>query len=236
MKRSFLLSFGILALAAIPVAAQQILYQQDFDSLAPASTTTSPGSYVSADDIGGSGWQIQGGCGGGTVILTAGIDNNGVGGSQGLFGTWDFSAASSYTWNQYTYYGLGGAGAGATLADIEVSLDIFMSGGDGSSTTPITVSALQSSGNNSLDYTPTLVNDQYTHVDFTLDQATPSGGAFDPTAAFWFRLSHGNSGFGFDNPNTVQIDNVMITVVPEPATVALLALGSFGWMFLRRRS
>lgn len=235
MKRSFLLSIGIVALAAFPAAAQQILYQQNFDSYALSSTPTAPGTYVAVNDIGEpGGWQVQGGCGGGTITLTAGINNLGMGGSQALFGTWDFSAASSYTWNQYTYYGVPGAGAGVTLADIMISLDLFMDGS--SSTTPIVVSALQGSGSNTRDYTPTLVNGAYTHVQFTLDQTTATGAAFDPTQPFWFRVSHGNGGFDFDTPNTVQIDNVMITVVPEPATAALLAFGAFGLMFLRRRS
>lgn len=233
MNRSCIASLAILALAAYPAAAQT-LYQQNFDALASASTTTTPGTYVAVDDVGGSGWQIQGGTGGGGITLTAGIDGNGVGGSQALFGTWDTSGGSSYTWNQYTYYGVGGAGAGATLANIDVSLDIFMSGSD--SSTPIMVSALQSSGSISLDFTPTLANDSYTHVQFTLDQATATGGSFDPTAEFWFRLSHGNGGFGFDNPNTVQIDNVMIQVVPEPTAAALLGLSALGLIWLRRRS
>lgn len=232
MKHSCLVALGIFALAASPAVAQQILYQENFDSAALSSTSAGPGSYV-AVDTGTAGWQVQGGCGGGTITLTAGINNLGMSGSQALFGTWDFSAASSYTWNQYTYYGVPGAGAGVTLADIMISLDLFMDGS--SSTTPIAVSALQGSGSNTRDYTPTLVNGAYTHVQFTLDQTTATGAAFDPTQPFWFRVSHGNGGFDFDTPNTVQIDNVMITVVPEPATAVLLAFGAFGLMFLRRR-
>jgi hypothetical protein len=236
MKHSYLLSLGIVALSACSVTAQT-LYQQNFDSLSSSSTTTAGiGGYGAADNVGGSGWQIQGGCGGGTITLTSGINGNGVGGSQALFGTWDNSAASSYTWNQYTYYGVGAAGAGATLANILISLDIFTGGSD--SATPITVSALQNSGNSSLDFIPTLTDGQYTHVAYSLAQATASGsgGPFDPTAGFWFRVAHGSGGFGFDNPNTVQLDNVLISVVPEPATASLLAIGAFGLLWLRRRA
>ncbi len=224
----------MLVLTAYPAAAQ-ILYSQNFDSTVLSSTTVSGGGYIAVNDISSTGWQIQGGAGAGTIGLTAGVNANGVGGSQALFGTWDSSAASSYTWNQYSYYGVPGAGAGGTLANIQIALDIFMSGSE-SSTTPITVSVLQNSGSDALNFTPTLANDVYTHVQFTLDQATASGAAFDPTAPFWFRVQHGNGGFGFDTPNTVQIDNVEISVIPEPTTAALLAMGAFGWIWLRRRS
>ena len=53
---------------------------------------------------------------------------------------------------------------------------------------------------------------------------------------FWFRVQYGNNGFGFDTPNTVQLDNVTISVVPEPSTAAMLVLGAFGWIWSRRRS
>lgn len=167
--------------------------------------------------------------------LTAGINALGVGGSQALFGTWDYSAANTYTWSQMTYYGVGGAGGGASLSSIMISLDIFMQGSEGSSS-PITVSALQNGGAISRDFVPALANGVYTHVQYTLDQTTETGGTFDPTAAFWFRASYGNFGFGYDSPNTVQIDNVTISVVPEPSTAAMLVMGALGFVWLRRRS
>lgn len=234
MKRAYLLSLGILALAAYPAAAQ-ILYQQNFDSAGLSSTANGPGGYVSVNDISSTGWQVQGGCGGGSVILTAGVNGLGAGGSQALFGTWDYSAGTVYTWSQMTYYGLGNPGAGATLSSIQISLDLFMNGSEGSST-PIIVAAVQGGGSSELDFTPTLANGTYTHVQYTLNQATASGGAFDPTTGFWFRVQYGNTGFGFDNPNSVQIDNVTISLVPEPGTACLLALGAACLIWKRRRS
>ena len=234
MKRAYLLSLGILALAAYPAAAQ-ILYQQNFDAAGLSSSSVAPGGYVAVNDISSTGWQVQGGAGGGTSALTAGVNANGVAGSQALFATWDYSAGTGYTWSQMTYYGVGNPGAGATLSSIQISLDIFMSGSE-SSTTPISVGAVQGSGSSELDFTPTLANGTFTHVQYTLDQATLNGGAFDPTAGFWFRVQYGNNGFGFDTPNTVQLDNVTISVVPEPSTAAMLVLGAFGWIWSRRRS
>ena len=234
MKRISLLSLWILALAAHPAAAQ-ILYQQNFNAAAPSSAANGPGGYVAVNDISSTGWQVQGGTGGGGVNLTAGINGLGVGGSQALFGTWDYSGGSVYTWSQMTYYGIGNPGPGTTLSSIQVSLDIFMNGSE-SSATPISVAAVQGGGANELDFTPTLVNGAYTHVQYTLDQATVNGGAFDPTSGFWFRIIYGNGGFGFDNPNTVQIDNVTISLIPEPGTAGLLALGALCLIRKRRRS
>jgi len=234
MKHKYVVPLAVLALSASSATAQ-VLYQQNFDGLASSSTTVSGiGGYGVVDNIGGAGWQIQGGNGAGTIILTAGINANGVGGSQGLFGTWDTSAGADYTWNQYSYYGVGGAGAGATLAGISISLSLYMSGS--SSATPITIQALQNNGSTELNFTPTLTDGQYTQVAYTLAQATAGGtGAFDATAPFWFRIAHGSGGFGFDNPNTVQIDNVLIQAVPEPSTLALAGLGVLALVGLRRR-
>ena len=78
-------------------AQAAVVYSQDFES--PVSlVTNSPGAIggfaVVADDAGGSGWQIQGGGGGPGPVAVGGIDNNGVGGSQGLFANWDNSPIS----------------------------------------------------------------------------------------------------------------------------------------------
>ena len=235
MKLGYILSLGVLTLSACSVTAQ-VLYQQDFNALASSSSTVANfGGYGAIDNAGGSGWQIQGGNGSGTISLTAGVNANGVGGSQALFGTWDTTTGLDYTWNQYTYYGVGGAGAGGTLANINISLSLYMSGS--SSSTPITIQALQNDGNSARDFVPTLTDGQYTSVSFTLAQTTASGSgpAFDPTAPFWFRVAHGSGGFGFDNPNTVQIDNVLIQAVPEPSTLALAGLGAAALLGLRRR-
>jgi hypothetical protein len=237
MKHKYVVPLAVLALSASSVTAQ-ILYDQNFDSLASSSgSAANIGGYGVVDNIGGIGWQVQGGTdsgAGGIIQLTAGINANGVGGSQALFGTWDTTTGANWMWNQYSYYGVGAAGPGRTLADITISLDLYMSGS--SSATPITVQALQDGGNTAMSYTPTLTDGQYTSVSFSLAQATASGTVpFDPTAAFWFRVSHGNGGFGFDNPNTVQIDNVLITAVPEPSLLALAGLGAATLLGLRRR-
>ena len=233
MKLSSVLSLGFVTLAAPAVMAQSVIYQQNFDAATVGSGSAGPGDYVAVDVAGGAGWQVQGGTdggAGGTVSLVAGVNNAGVGGSQALFGTWDFSTGLNYTWNQYTYYGTPAPGAGVNVADIRVSLDLLYSGAD----TPPPVTILTVQGGNERTFSPTLAAGDYTHVEFDLDEM--SGPAFDPAAGFWFRVSHGNGGFGFDAGNTLQIDNVLITVVPEPATSALLGMGILGLALFRRRS
>jgi len=92
MTTSYLLSLGLIAFSAS--ASAQSLYQQNFNSLSSSSSAVPAGGYVATDNVGGSGWQIQGGTADpGTVTLTAGINANGVGGSQALFGTWNTSVA-----------------------------------------------------------------------------------------------------------------------------------------------
>ncbi len=97
-------------------------------------------------------------------------------------------------------------GAGTSLSQIQISLDVYMSGSE-SSTSPLTI-AFQNNGSE-WDFTPTLANGVYTPVTFTVDQATLSGtAAFDPTQSSNLRIQFGAGGFGFDNNNVVELDNI----------------------------
>jgi len=208
-----------------------ILYSENWESRSASSQTAGPSGFVQVSNI-GSYFQVQGGGGGGGVTLTAGIDNNGVGGSQALFANWDQSAATSFTFNQYTAYGAVGApGAGASPNQISVDMDLLMSGSE-TSNSPIDI-LLQNNGTD-ISYTPTLANGQYTHVHYTLDQATGSG-SYDPTQASNFRLQHGAGGFGFDANNIVRVDNILIQTVPEPAGLVLFGLSIPAVLAMRRR-
>src|SRR5262245_50747542 len=96
-----------LGVVLLPAAARAaVSYSQNFEApVTTSSSTQGPGGFVQVNNAGGSQWQVQGGGGGGGVTLTAGVDTNGVGGSQGLFANWDHSAATDFTFNQYTVYG-----------------------------------------------------------------------------------------------------------------------------------
>ncbi len=217
-------SWGVLFAASLAVFVSAlsvnaaILYQQNFDPLVPTSSASANfGGFGQINNIGGTGWQVQGGGGGNGISVTAGIDTSGVAGSQSLFATWDHSAASSFTFNQYTVYGL--PALNLPLSQIQVSLDLFMSGSE-TANDPIAISLQQGGGATfgERKFTPTLANNAFTNVQFTLDQATAGGLDFDPSQAFNFQVNHGAGGFGFDANNTVRIDNVLIQSVPEPAS------------------
>jgi hypothetical protein len=142
-------------------------------------------------------------------------------------------SAWCFTFNQYTLYGIPGPGAGTTLADIKISMDLFVSGSE-TSTTPVTIVFMGNNGAADWNFTPTTTNDAYTHVEFTVNQATPPLlVTFDPTLAFNLRLQHGAGGFGFDANNIVRADNIVVEVVPEPGMIGVLGLGAVA--ALRRR-
>jgi hypothetical protein len=103
-----------------------------------------------------------------------------------------------------------------------------MSGSE-SSNTPIDV-VIQNGGDNK--FTPTLANNAYTHVVFTLAQTT--GGSYDPAQLSNVRLQHGAGGFGFDANNIVRLDNILVQTIPEPSSLLLIALGSLALVAFRR--
>jgi PEP-CTERM motif len=225
------------AIAFANPAQAATLYSQNFESpVTTSANTVGPGAFVQshlAGNADGSGWEVQGGGGGTGITQTGGVDTNGVGGSQALFALEDQSTASGFTFNQYTHYGITGPGAGTTLSQIQISMDIFMSGS--TTTNPIGISYTMNASPTATTWTfiPTLANDVYTHVVFTLDQATPNNAnAFDPTINFNLQVNHGSGGFGFDTGNVVRIDNVLVQT-PEPASMGLLSL--VGVAGLRRR-
>jgi hypothetical protein len=205
-----------------------VVYSQNFE--APVTTQSAsggPGSFIQpTNSAGGSNWQVQGGTdggAGGTVSATGGVDTNGVGGSQALFGNWNHSTAANFAFNQYTVYGLPGLPAGTSFADVIVSMDIFMSGSE-SSNTPVNVRYMRNDFAGERNFTPTLTNGQFTNVSFNLAQAGASGTAVDLTQSYHLRVDNGAGGFGFDANNIVRIDNVTVTVIPEPGLFAMAAI------------
>ncbi len=97
---------------------------------------------------------------------------------------------------------------------------------------------------NTAPASPGYGNDQslsstYTHYSLNLGNATvfANPGTFLPTGATWqiaFQLNGGSNG----NPPqlTMDIDNISLVMVPEPATFALAGLGIAALLVFRRRS
>ena len=159
MKTRFTVFFFAAAASWLMMESGQaqaaVLYSENFESYSQSSVgPTAFGGFGQINNVGGSPWQVQGGGGGGGISVTTGIDANGVGDSQSFFANWDHSAASSFTFDQETAYGVIAApGAGNTLANIQIGLSIFMSGSE-TSNTPIAVE-LENNGS-AWDFTPTL--------------------------------------------------------------------------------
>ena len=60
--------------------------------------------------------------------------------------------------------------------------------------------------------------------------------AIDPTAkTLQVNIQIDSNGWGVDTGNTLIIDNIKLTMVPEPSTIALGVLGVAGLFLMRRR-
>lgn len=215
-------------------ASATVVYSENFDSRTVGSASYGPGGFEQATHVGGSDFQVQGG-GSANISLTAGIDNNGVGGSQALTGTFDGTAsAGGYIYWQIQNYSFPTGSPAGPAANVQVSFDMSTTGAI--TNTPWTIELDQSNGSKS-DYTPTLTTDgSYTHVSFLMSQTTPAAStpAYDPTLAIEsMQLSAGASGYGFDSDNAFHLDNFAINSVPEPASIGLIA--AFGLLAMRRR-
>ncbi|HYO25444.1 MAG TPA: PEP-CTERM sorting domain-containing protein [Lacipirellulaceae bacterium] len=226
MKRCFAAASTLVALLALtPPVSAAVLYSQNFEApITPSSTAATFGGFGQLNNVGNTGWQVQGGGGGGGISVVTGVDANGVGGSQALFANFDHSAATGFTFNQYTVYGAVGAAGASPASQVKVTMDLLISGS--STPNPLAIEVFGTS------FTPVLANDAFTTVSYTLDQAT---GAFSGGASSNLRLVHGAGGFGFDANNIVRLDNVVIETIPEPAACGLLAVGAVAMMAARRR-
>jgi hypothetical protein len=181
-------------------------------------------------------WQVQGGSDV-SLSMSGGIDTNGAGGGAGnnaLFATWQ-RTGGAYDYVQITnYYAnpTNTAGGASGPSQVQVDFDIRIDGA--TAALPVTVGINQAGGYTSSYQPPGLVNGQYQHVTYLLSQAT-QGGAFSDSSNFnQLRFDLGN-GFAVGTTNTFHLDNFVLSVVPEPASIALIMLGG-SFLALRRRS
>jgi hypothetical protein len=233
MKLTAFLGAGALLAATLsPVAAQTVVFEQNFNEATVGTATVSgPGNDVflkvtqmEAPSI-PAGYEIQGGTGGG-ASLTAGIEAVGVGGTNALSANWDTTLGINYGWGQVSYYGAPTPTGGTPVHLVKVSLDIYMNGFN--VTDPFEVVYQYPSAD--IPNTPggrairaTTTNDQFTTVSFFLNQTygnlPPNFALFDTSSNLRFQYGQGGDGgtFGFDTNNLIRVDNIKIEVVAANA-------------------
>jgi hypothetical protein len=261
MKKTTLLLIGAFAFVLHSATAQTTLYDDNFEGQtlgnAPqnigggnAGNTVNFGTQTPpGQDPGAAMWNWVGGGGNGVsgvVWQTASVtDSSGFFTTQAQqFGWTDLGNATSY-WGFSTQAHTSQAAASGTLTDLTLSFDVNISGTEfATSTTPLNIWFDQFPGGvKSLDasYSPVFAADgTWQHVTFTLNSIVPSGtsGAYLPWLGMEIALDAGSgaSELGGATAN-ILVDNVLLTFVPEPGTIALLTLGGLGALVaIRRRS
>lgn len=261
MKKTTLLLIGAFAFVLHSATAQVTLYDDNFEGQVIGNAPQNigggnaghTGAWTNApvgQDPGGAMWNWVGGGGNGVTITSwetaSALD------STGFFTT----SAHRLSWtdkgNAGTYFGFSeqahtstAAGIWSSRSQMTLSFDVLVSGTEwAASTTPLTIWFDQFPGNiKTFDakILPTITTDGlWNHVSFTLDNLIPSGtsGAYDPTLGIEiaFDAGTGASMMGGDT-STILLDNILLTAVPEPGTIALLTLGGLGALVaIRRRS
>src|SRR5213076_477778 len=124
------------------------------------------------------------------------------------------------------------AGGAASSANVQVDFDIRIDGA--TSATPVQMEIKQAGGYTST-FSPTgLVNGQYQHVTYLLNQGAESGVFSDSSNFSQLRFNMGNN-FGADSDNVFHLDNFVLSVVPEPTSLATLSLLGLGALRRARR-
>ena len=264
MKKTTLLLIGAFAFVLHSATAQTTLYDDNFEgqtvgnapqnigggnagNIANFGTQTPPGQ-----DPGGAMWNWVGGGGNGVTGITwqtsSVLDSSGFFTTQAQeFGCTDAGNAGSWGFGFSTQAHTTQAANSGTLSDLTLSFDINISGTEwATSTQPINIWFDQFPGGvKTLDasYSPVFAADgTWKHVSFTLDNIVPSGGVgsgtYLPYLGMEIALDAGSGASMLGGATSdILVDNVLVTFVPEPGTIALLTLGGLGALVaIRRRS
>jgi hypothetical protein len=222
MKKTLLLSVGIAAFLVQSASAQTTFYSQNFEGFANGNT-------------GPDNWYTFAG-GGGTSTPTYGYVTNYLG-SQVYQVTWD----SSLDGASYQYAGIGNnnglipASSGYSFSQITISIDLAENGSTSPNAFAIYLDQYNPGQTWQEQYNPTTTIDgSFTDISFTLAQGTSASGTYDPTLPIFVGIDN-NSGFPDAAGNQLVIDNVSVTAVPEPVSLALFGLGAAGLLAMRRR-
>ncbi|HYG22279.1 MAG TPA: PEP-CTERM sorting domain-containing protein [Verrucomicrobiae bacterium] len=226
MNLIFLIAVAALAGSVLPASAAT-LYSEDFQSF--ATGTVNPADW----------WSFHGP---GSVTASLTVQSSGIGGSQALEMNVDASGAFGTDW--YFYAGVGRsdivpAGSLAAFApgDITLSLDIALFGATVAPDLGLFVTQFSGDKVWETRFNPVLPADgSFTHLDLNLGQGTLTGAwVWDPTLAISINsVSFNSTGFPLAAGNRVILDNVVISVIPEPTAIALLTVAAV--FATRRRS
>jgi hypothetical protein len=203
--------------------AQSILYQQNFDSYANGSSADS--------------W--YGFFGGGGASTPGGNYVTNYLGSQTFGVFWD----STLDGSSYQYAGIGGGNGGNgiipasaySLSQITLSLDLAENGSTSPNAFVIFLDQYNPGQTWQEQFNPTTSTDgSFTTVSFTLASGTGVSGTYNPALPVFVGIDSG-SGFANAPGNAMIVDNVLVTAVPEPASLTLAGLGGASLLLLRHR-
>jgi hypothetical protein len=241
MKKIVTTSFAVAALAlfaSVPAMAQIIIFQDTFDPFISASqgNCTSPGGVAYGYSYGGV-----------SSYTTAVNQTVGVGGTAGL-NIVDNNIASGGSGGvalKYQEQTLSG-NTDPTLADYTLSFDAAASNTGASDVPTMKIEMqgylLNNFGGGSSGDISTMSDVHFTAIDgsyyhYSLNLATAFAGTpLNPesgTIQFFFQL---NSHTAATYTDTINLDNVTLTMVPEPTTLALAGLGAAALLVFRRRN
>ena len=124
-----------------------------------------------------------------------------------------FQDIPAFAGRDVTWSGWHALGSGSTPGGTEIRIEWFDAGGGGLGATP--------------NFTPTLTADNI-YVPFSLTATAPAGTA---TA----RVVYAIQSFGAGVPQTVFVDDVSGTAIPEPTSLVLAGLAGVGLLAYSRR-
>ncbi|MFZ0829439.1 MAG: PEP-CTERM sorting domain-containing protein [Verrucomicrobiia bacterium] len=222
-------------LGGFATAAQaQVVFSDNFE-----------GTAAGTDEL--AGWASTGTLSAYSLTVAAGT---GVGGSQGL--TWQAnfnSAFSGYMPCNLGYSGGNPSGnTSANLNDYTLSFDMAVASGVALNHLQLTLQGWEgqwfsgagpNGGQVNIDTSAVAVGSGFQH--FSLNLGTlMAGTGFDPldqTYQFQWQMNGWElAGGGPVTGEQMTMDNVQVTMVPEPSTVALVGVGMAGLCWLRRRN